>query len=325
MSKRIIVIAEYRQGEVKPATMELVTAASELKEKSAGDITLVLSGSSVQSAAAHLADSTGYAVLGLEIDESAGYMEEQCAAALSAEIESDPPEYVCIAHTVRGVSLAGTLAAKLNAACITGVEKIGEIDGCVNFLRSVSGGKFTATVASNAATTIVTIQPGIYERFRPAGGARRQMDIHTVTPRENRIRVLGQKPAITGAADLANARVIVAAGQGIGSPENLDSIHRLAACFSNSAVAGTRIVCDLGWLGYNRQVGVSGNTVAPDLYLACGISGALQHLMGMRGSKFIVAVNTDPNAAIFREADVCIVEDLKAFIPAFLDILNPSA
>jgi electron transfer flavoprotein alpha subunit len=324
MKKQILVIADYHQNEVAPATLELITAASELNNSRIREIAIVLAGCSIQPAVAHLADNAGCSVLGLEIDASAGYLEEQSAAALVAEIESDPPEYVCIAHTVRGVSLAGALAVRLNAACITGVENIVRAGDDIEFERSVSGGKFTATLASNAATTVLTIQPGVFEPAQQSVGSQSRVNIKTVPPRRERIKAVGLKPAISGAADLANARTIVAAGQGVGSPENLDLIHRLAACFSNSAVAGTRIVCDLGWLGYDRQVGISGSTVAPDLYLACGVSGALQHIMGMRGSRLVVAVNKDANAAIFREADVCIVEDLMVFIPAFLDALANS-
>ena len=324
MTKRIVIIAEFDQGAVRPVTMELMTAALELKHYGPAVISICIAGRSIQSAAEMIAEHTGCPVQGLEMDESAGYFEEQFLAAVTNEIELDPPDLIFIAHTTRGLSLAGTLAAKLKAACITGVEKVITVDEGPGFERPVSGGKFTATVASDSKTTILTVQPGAYEPYKPDGGNRKQIGIRTAAACREQIKVLDQRPAITGAADLASAGVIVAAGQGIGGPEKLDLINGLASCFSNSAVAGTRIVCDLGWLEYNRQVGISGNTVAPDLYIACGISGAMQHLMGMRGSKFVVAVNSDPNAAIFREADVCIAEDLNAFIPAFIDALEKS-
>ena len=124
------------------------------------------------------------------------------------------------------------------------------------------------------------------------------------------------------AAGLSDANIIVAAGNGIGEKENLEFIRKLAALFTKSAVAGSRIVCDMGWLGYQCQVGVTGTTVSPQLYIACGISGAVQHVMGMQGSEFIVAINKDPSAAIFQVADICIVEDLTAFIPAFIQAYN---
>jgi len=119
---------------------------------------------------------------------------------------------------------------------------------------------------------------------------------------------------------ITEAGVIVSAGQGLGDKENLDLIFQLAALFAKSAVAGSRIVCDLGWLEYRCQVGVTGATVSPQLYIACGISGAVQHVMGMRNSEFIVAINKDPAAAIFQVADIGIVEDLTTFIPALIEV-----
>ncbi|MBW2616973.1 MAG: electron transfer flavoprotein subunit alpha/FixB family protein, partial [Deltaproteobacteria bacterium] len=118
---------------------------------------------------------------------------------------------------------------------------------------------------------------------------------------------------------LTEADVIVSAGKGIGRKENLEIIERLAALFPKSAVAGSRSVCDSKWLDRNRQVGYTGATVSPKLYIAAGISGATQHIAGMRSSGFIVAINSDPNAAIFNVSDVCVVEDLTTFVPVFID------
>ena len=119
---------------------------------------------------------------------------------------------------------------------------------------------------------------------------------------------------------ITEAKVIVAAGRGIGEAEKLGIIEQLAKVFPRSAVAGSRIVCDMGWLEYKCQVGVTGATVTPELYIACGISGAVQHVSGMRSSGFIVAINTDPAAAIFQTADICVVEDLTTFIPILIEM-----
>jgi electron transfer flavoprotein alpha subunit len=131
-------------------------------------------------------------------------------------------------------------------------------------------------------------------------------------------RSRGIKQAEADMTGITEAGVVVSAGQGLGDKENVDLMYQLAALFTKSAVAGSRIVCDLGWLEYKCQVGVTGATVSPQLYIACGISGAVQHVMGMQGSEFIVAINKDPSAAIFQTADVCIVEDLTVFIPEFI-------
>jgi electron transfer flavoprotein alpha subunit len=129
---------------------------------------------------------------------------------------------------------------------------------------------------------------------------------------------LGVRPVELDDTGLADARVIVSAGKGIGKKENLSLLYCLAELFSKSTVAGSRLVCDMEWLEKQRQVGITGNTVAPELYIACGISGAVQHVAGMGDAGFVVAVNTDPHAAIFNVSDICIVEDVTTFIPEVL-------
>ena len=131
-------------------------------------------------------------------------------------------------------------------------------------------------------------------------------------------RPLGLLPAPDEAADLAAAEVIVSAGRGIGGEENIELLRRLASLFSRAAIGASRAVCDAGWLPCRYQIGQTGKTISPRLYIACGISGALQHLAGMRGSQCIVAVNRDPQAAIYRVADVAVVEELVSFLPLLI-------
>jgi electron transfer flavoprotein alpha subunit len=149
-----------------------------------------------------------------------------------------------------------------------------------------------------------------------------RVDVFPFHGRPRQTRALGVAEAGAQDLDLTLADVVVCAGRGVGSAENIDGVRRLAALFPKSAVACSRPVCDLGWMDYRHQVGLTGRTVAPKLYIACGVSGAAQHLAGMRGAGFVVAVNKDPHAAIFQVADVGVVEDLAAFIP--LLISSPS-
>jgi electron transfer flavoprotein alpha subunit len=159
-------------------------------------------------------------------------------------------------------------------------------------------------------------------RFSAPPATAGRVERFRVRERPQRIRALGVAAAEIQDLDLTLADVIVCAGRGVGSAENIDAVRRLAALFPKSAVACSRPVCDLGWMDYRHQVGLTGRTVAPKLYIACGVSGAAQHLAGMRGAGFVVAVNKDPHAAIFQVADVGVVEDLAAFIP--LLISSPS-
>ena len=230
------------------------------------------------------------------------------------------PSFVCIAHTAQGSDYAPALAVKLDAACITGVGEIIEHQGDICFARPLYSGKIIARLKPMSQTSILTIQPGIFKADGNTANRSGNVTMKSLSAQNRRSRSLGIKQADADTAGIGEAKVIVAAGRGIGEKENLEIIHQLAALFSKSAVAGSRIVCDIGWLEYQRQVGVTGTTVSPQLYIACGISGAIQHVMGMRNSEFIVAINKDPSAAIFQTADICIVEDLTAFIPEFIKV-----
>jgi electron transfer flavoprotein alpha subunit len=181
------------------------------------------------------------------------------------------------------------------------------------------GGKIVAHVRPESDAAMVTVQPGSFEVTTSQDTVPGAVDIRRVDFEPRRSRSLGVTIGQAEDSGLQEADIIVSAGRGIGKRENLDLIDRLAALFPKSAVGGTRPVCDLGWLEYKKQVGLTGATVTPELYFACGISGAQQHLSGMRGAQFIVAVNSDPHAAIFNVADVCVVEDVTTFIPAFIN------
>jgi len=228
--------------------------------------------------------------------------------------------YVCSAHSSQGMDYVPALAVALNAACITGVEDILEVENRICFATSIFGAKAVAHVQPESDISILTIQPGMFSPQKSEISGSGSVTIRSYECEPSTTRTMGIKQAEADMTGITEADVIVSAGQGIGEKENLNLIYQLAALFPKSAVAGSRIVCDLGWLDYRCQVGVTGATVSPQLYVACGISGAIQHVMGMRNSEFIVAINKDPAAAIFQVADICIVEDLINFIAAFIEV-----
>jgi electron transfer flavoprotein alpha subunit len=319
MEETIIVIAEHFTGRIKPITYELIAFAKALAQKKTLKITGVILGEKVVDLARNLADVSGLEVMAVQIPGLAEYTGEIYRYVLVDLLSEFQPTYLCIAHTSQGLDFAPALAAELNAACITAVEEILEIGGRICFARPMYGGKITAHVCPTSATAVLTIQPGIFKieekDITPDGS----VNIKSIRCPPQRSRLLGIKPSEADTAGITEADVIVAAGQGIGEKDNLDLIHQLAALFTKSAVAGSRLVCDRGWLEYRCQVGVTGTTVSPQLYIACGISGAIQHISGMRSSEFIIAINKDPSAAIFQVADVCIVEDLTTFIPTLIE------
>ena len=211
---------------------------------------------------------------------------------------------------------------RLKAACITGVSAVSVQEDMICFSRDVYGGKINADMLSNTETTVLTVQPGSYGPAPDKGLPEGNVYLKSMAVSPQTSTTLSTTPFQTSDLDLSAARVIVSAGRGIGEEENLELNRNLASVMPQSVVCGSRPVIDLGWLAYDRQIGVTGATVTPDLYLACGISGAAQHVSGMKGSGFIVAINTDPMAAIFNLSDICIVEDLTTFIPVLLEAIN---
>jgi len=321
MGREIVVIAEHAEGQIRPVTYELVAFAKKLQRASGTTpIRVILLAGNVKDLAQDLADSTGLDVTAMQLPEMANYTGELYTHVLAEHLADLDPSFVCIAQTSQGSDYAPALAVKLGAACISGVREIKKHQGHICFSKVLYNGKIIARLKPTSPTAVLTVQPGIFKAEENTGSRSGRVTILATSARNRQSRSLGIKQADTDTAGIGDAKVIVAAGRGIGEKENLEFIHRLAALFAKSAVAGSRIVCDMGWLGYQYQVGVTGTTVSPQLYIACGISGAVQHVMGMQSSEFIVAINKDPSAAIFQVADICIVEDLTVFIPEFIRV-----
>lgn len=299
---------------------DLFGFARKLRSMTGGAVRVWVPGEHVEDTAQEIARFSGFDVTALSCPGLSRYVCEAYRTLLVPLIQESAPAFVCTAHTSCGSEWAPAVAAGLGAGCICGVDGLLRENGGICFTKDRYGGKVKGRYRSHAATTVLTVQPGSFpfqpQEKDPLPGTvvRRPVSCHLF-----RTRFEGIATAASDTADIAEAGIIVAAGSGVGDAENMELIHRLAELFPKAAVAGSRIVCDLGWLGYDRQVGVTGNTVAPALYIACGISGASQHLVGMRGSGFVVAINTDAHAPIFSEADLCIAEDLTRFIPLVVE------
>lgn len=233
------------------------------------------------------------------------------------------PSFVCIAHDSSGIDFAPGIAALLDGACITGVEEIGSDNEGPWFGRQILSGKKIARTRPLKKPVILTIETCAFADAALGKKRRKRPEVLLNAYYEPVYHETGESPeAMAVPTALTDAEVIIAAGNGIGRKENLELVDELAGCFSRSAVAGSRIICDRGWLPYSRQVGETGATVRPRLYIACGISGASQHLAGMRGSELVVAVNTDPKAPICRAADICVIEDINLFLPELIQRLK---
>ncbi len=320
MKQSIVVIVEHFSGQIKPVTHELVSCAQRLQKITGLAVRAVILDAEPARLAREMADTWGLEVTAVRIAGLTSYNGEVYKRVLADLLREFEAAYVCSAHSSQGMDFAPALSVELNAACITGVEDIIEVENRSCFVRSIFGAKAVAYIQPQRQISILTIQAGMFKPRNPNKSECGKVIMRSIRCETLKTRSTGIKKAEVDMTGIAEAGVIVAAGQGIGDKENMDLIYQLAALFAKSAVAGSRIVCDLGWLEYRCQVGVTGATVSPQLYLACGISGALQHVIGMRDSDYIVAINKDPAAAIFQVADICIVEDLTTFIPSFIDV-----
>ncbi len=325
--KRILVVSERMEGAIRPVTLETIAFARRLAGRHSAAIQIVVPGGDVRDLAGELADRTGLDAIALEAESLDPYNAETWQQALTALIRERKPSHICIPHTSRGCDFAPALAAGIRASCITAVEGICDDPDSPTFVRSIFNGRMRMRARADRDITVLTVLPGAFPAESlpdPLPEKRKAaVEILQLKASPRRTRALGILAAGEENLDLALADTIVSAGRGIGGEENLALIRQLAGLFSKSAVGCSRTVCDRGWLGYAHQIGQTGKTVSPKLYIACGISGATQHVAGMRGSNYVVAINTDPGAAIFRAAHVGIVEDLKTFIPLVVDRSRP--
>jgi electron transfer flavoprotein alpha subunit len=312
----ILVVAEQRDGTLNRASWEAIAAAQQL---SGGLPVKVLAlGASVGAVASELSQADVQEVLVAEHAALGVYTPDAFTMALTGILQSTSPTFVLMAHTYQARDFAPMLAARLRASLITDVTGIAGEGPDASFTRPMYQGKLSASVRARATgPSIVTMQIGAYRADAVKKGGPAPITATAVSIDTSAIRQKPEPPfqEAKQAVDLSQAERIVAVGRGIKSQDNLPLAQKLAAAMG-AEVAASRPICDSGWLPMERQVGSSGQTVAPRLYLALGISGAIQHLVGMKGSRTIVAINKDADAPIFEVADYGIVGDLFEVVPA---------
>jgi electron transfer flavoprotein alpha subunit len=317
----ILVIAEQRDGRLTRASWEAIAAA----QTSGGDISVAVLGRGIGEAAAEAATAAVARVVTVDAEPLAEYTADGYVLALAALIPQLAPGIVCLPHTYRTRDFAPALAARLGRPLVTDVIAIRRDAGRVVYTRPIFQGKLNADVApAGPAPHLVTVQIGAFRADAAARGTSpAPIEPAAVTIDASAIRQRPEPPfqEARQAVDLSQAERIVAVGRGIKGQEHLALAEKLAQAMG-AEIAASRPICDAGWLPMDRQVGSSGQTVAPRLYVALGISGAIQHLVGMKGARTIVAVNKDPDAPIFEVADYGIVGDLFEVVPALIAELN---
>lgn len=319
MQGPIVIIIEHERGKIRPTAYELMSLAKAIRETSDSEIRAVILGDDIEGAAEHFSAACAVPVTAVAHVGLRDYNAELTTMVLADVLSGINPSYVCVSHSSQGADFAPGLALRLSAACVPNVQGLERGEDGPRFCRSIFGGKIVAAIRSTAATTVLTLQPGSFKPHADEEEAEPRVHPHRMEVPEPASGRLAVKTMPSEGIDLSKAKVLIAAGRGVGEEENLDLVRQLAGKFPQSATCGSRPIIDAGWMPYSRQVGVTGATVSPSLYMACGISGAAQHVSGMRGSGFVVSINSDPGAAIFNDSDICVVEDLTVFIPELIE------
>jgi electron transfer flavoprotein alpha subunit len=307
----ILVVAEQAGTKVASASLEQLALARELAPR--GKVVALLLGADESAAKTLIARGADKVVLGAP-EAFADYNSDVWVACAERIAREHAVALVLCAHTPRGADLAPRLAFRLHGGCAMGCVRIEQKDGTLLFTRASHGGNVRETIRFRTALAVATVCPGIYDTL-PVDTARTGEIVALKVAPASRVRIIERCIENAGAQRLEDARVIVSGGRGLNGPAGFKVLAPLAEVLGG-VVGASRVPCDLGWCSHAMQIGLTGKTVTPELYIAVGISGASHHLAGCGNAKTIVAINTDADAAIFREAKFGIVGDYAKVVPA---------
>jgi electron transfer flavoprotein alpha subunit len=303
----IVTFAEVRDGKVRRPSLEAVSEARRLAGPLGATVQSVLIGQGVAPLAAEVAS---YGADRVHVFDDA----EAFARALAQVITQEKPAVVLIPYTAMGKDVAPRVAARVGAGLVSDVVKLDVKDGKLEARRPVYAGKALATVRWEGEPQMATLRPNVFALATPEAARKYETVTGAADVSTRRARVQSVQAAGAGKVELTEAQIIVSGGRGLKGPENFHLVEELATALG-AAVGASRAVVDAGWVDHQMQVGQTGKTVSPTLYVAAGISGAIQHLAGMSSSKVIVAINKDADAPIFKIADYGIVGDVFEVLP----------
>lgn len=320
--KKVLVLAEQRDGELEQVSLELLGEARRLLARRDGEIAALLFGHDIGCHALALGRHGAQKVF--LVDDARLEHYDPCAWLASMErlCLQQRPDFVFLPATSSGEDLAARLAVARAWPLVARCNRVKFVGDSIETTRQVYGGKLQETTRPLAAgPLLVTVLPGVCGLRAPLDPAEGQLGTTVSVAAEfaerPAVRVTGFAAADPATLDLAEADVVVAAGRGLGAADKVGLVRELAVLLGG-VVASTRVVVDIGWLGRETQVGQTGRTVKPRLYVACGVSGATQHTVGMKESGAVVAINTDPAAPIFKIADLALNADVTTLLPALI-------
>ena len=310
----ILIVVEHANGKVSKSTWEMVTAARELGREA--PVTALVLGRGIASIAAEIARGVDQ-VLVADLPTLAQYDPELWSAAVAQIATEGEASVVLIGGSRSGREYSPRVAVKLDAPLLEDVISLKINGGTLIAQRYTYLARVTETIETTGSVAVVTIKPGIFNPASPRAEAAEQFDVD-LSLSTQRFKVTGKTAERSSRVSLAEAGIVVSGGRGVGSAEGFTHYVEALADQLGAAVGATRAIVDAGWRPYSEQVGQTGKTVQPKLYIAVGISGAVQHLSGMNKSKTIVAINRDAEAPIFKIADYGIVGDVPQLVPAIL-------
>jgi len=314
----ILVIAETRDGTVRPTTLEALGEARRLGETLGLPVHAALIGSGITALAADLPGTAK--VFTVDEPALADYSSDSYAVVAGQIVAESGADLVLLAATARGRDLAGRLAALLGAGLAQDCTATAVVEGELCLIRPVLGGRLRERVVCTGSPRLVTLRPKAFAAG-PAAPAGEAVKLPVALDPSGIKAAVRQFLPAAGSLDVAEADIVVSGGRGVGGPEGFALLEQLAQVLGG-AVGASRAAVDSGWRPHTDQVGQTGKVVSPRLYIACGISGAMQHLAGIEGARCVVAINRDPQAAIMQRADYAIAGDLFQVVPALVEALK---
>ena len=314
MAKGVWIVAEARDGAYRKVSFEIASAARKLADQLGDEVCAVLCGSGIEGKAAELGKYGVDKVYVADNPALEPYTTDAHAAAVAKIVKEKDPAILLFGASVQGKDLSARLVGKLATGLATDCTDLKIEGGKLIAVRPMYAGKCFGEVAFEAAPAMASLRPNVFPIVENAkAGAVEKFD-PALDAGQLKTKVAEVAKDTSGKIELTEANIIVSGGRGMKGPENFPMLEDLAKVLG-AAVGASRAAVDAGWRPVNDQVGQTGKTVSPNLYIACGISGAIQHLAGMSSSKFIVAINKDPEAPIFQRADYGIVDDLFKVVP----------
>jgi electron transfer flavoprotein alpha subunit len=318
----VLIVAEIQGGKIREASYELAHIAQNLAKGSGREVKSLVLGRGVAALAEEFAKRGGGQVYAADHELLANYSVDAWAKVVRAAVEAAGADLILLSNTPSGWDVAPRVAAALDAGFVSDCFDIGVEGGRPIFQRRVFNGKLDARISATSDVVVATVQPGAKTPFEGTTDGRVAPLAVDLSAGALRARFVAIKQSEAKGVDLGKADIIVSGGRGVGAPEKFAEVIKPLADALGGAMGASRPVVDAGWLPHEYQVGSSGQIVAPRLYIAAGISGAIQHLVGMKGSNYIIAINKDPDAPIFEVAQLGVVGDLFEIVPKLTEAVK---